>query len=602
MPVSSWSWKDRWWTSEKVTWNGNDATAQAGAILVPWAADAKPVTEARQWDIEYIYTAAAASQVTIAQNLFREPGEAGNAGQESLATSNLAPGTRMVLTVRMILHKGLPLWTPQFSIPDGKPPVTFHRIAAWPAQVEPTPKPAPIRIRSQASGFAVGGGGVPLSCQSQAGDIAILMMASQWGNTSAHAPTGWTAQHSSDVGGRSGFIAALKVTDPAQTQNVAWTGATASAARERAALAVLTGAEDFTLHGWQTTVPEISKLSLLVSQQHGAARGGIEMWTQDIQSGAHSDARSWSVLLAGLVDKAPSVPEKDAPQAWAWVDLTPAKAPTPPPTDTVELTGETEPGRVRVLTDAEEIPARMAAMPAGYASVDTMLNTHGFAVAHRGGSLSWPEASMRAYTAAVAHGIGALEISCQQTADGVWVLNHDQTLKRVDPTAPNTPVTQMTWAQIQTYRTQGEPFARIEQVLNAYASSHVIVLDPKYSAANWRALAALLPEGAKDRVIWKFSVDATWLARQWVADGWRCWGYSYPEHVTSDQLKGWQEPWTCLGMSWDASKEVWDKTLAFGKPVWGHICPTATAYATALGKGAVGCMVSGVASLYPSSV
>lgn len=99
------------------------------------------------------------------------------------------------------------------------------------------------------------------------------------------------------------------------------------------------------------------------------------MWTQDIQSGAHSDARSWSVLLAGLVDKASSVPEKDAPQAWAWGDLTPAKVPNPPPTDTVELAGETEPGKVRVLTDAEKIPARMAAMPAGYVSIDTMLTT-----------------------------------------------------------------------------------------------------------------------------------------------------------------------------------------------------------------------------------
>ena len=188
------------------------------------------------------------------------------------------------------------------------------------------------------------------------------------------------------------------------------------------------------------------------------------MWTQDIQSGAHSDARSWSVLLAGLVDKASSVPEKDAPQAWAWGDLTPAKVPNPPPTDTVELAGETEPGKVRVLTDAEKIPARMAAMPAGYVSIDTMLTTPGFAVAHRGGSLSWPEVSMRAYTAAVTHGIGALEISCQQTADGVWVLNHDQTLQRVDPTVPNTPVIQTTWAQVQTYRIQGEPFIRIEQV------------------------------------------------------------------------------------------------------------------------------------------
>ena len=34
----------------------------------------------------------------------------------------------------------------------------------------------------------------------------------------------------------------------------------------------------------------------------------------------------------------------------------------------------------------------------------------------------------------------------------------------------------------------------------------------------------------------------------------------------------------------------------------GYICSTGTAYTTALGKGAVGCMVSGVASLYPSLV
>lgn len=602
MPVSSWPWKDRWWTSEKVTWNGNDATAQAGAILVPWAVDAKPVTEARKWDIEYIYTTAVASQVTVAQNMFREPGEAGNAGQELLATLSLAPGTRMVLTARVSLHEGQPLWTPQFSIPDGQPPVTFHRIAAWPAQ-KPAPDPPAITIRSHASSLAVGGGGAPMSCQSQVGDVAILMMASQWGNTGAHAPAGWTVQHSSNVGGRSGFIAALKVTDPAQTQNVAWTGATASAARERAALVVLTGVEDFTLHGWQTAVPEISGLSLVVSQQHGAARGGIEMWTQDVQSGAHSNARSWSVLLAGLVPTAPNVPEKDAPQAWAWADLAPVKVPDPPPTDTVEIAGETTPGRVRVLTGAEEVPARIAVMPAGYTSVEAMLATRGgFAVAHRGGSASWPEASMRAYTNAVAHSAGALEISCQQTTDGVWVLAHDQTLRRVDPTAPNTPLTQMTWAQVQAYRTQGEPLVRVEQVLDAYATSHVIVLDPKYSATSWRALAALLPEGARERVIWKFSVDATWLARQWVADGWRCWGYSYPEHVTTDQLTGWQEPWTYLGMSWDAPEEVWDKTLSYGKPVWGHVCPTRTAYDTALAKGAAGAMVSGIASLHPASV
>ena len=55
-------------------------------------------------------------------------------------------------------------------------------------------------------------------------------------------------------------------------------------------------------------------------------------------------------------------------------------------------------------------------------------------------------------------------------------------------------------------------------------------------------------------------------------------------------------------MSFDASDEVWNRTTALGKPVWGHICPTRQAYDDALTKGAVGCMVSGVANIYSESL
>lgn len=231
-----------------------------------------------------------------------------------------------------------------------------------------------------------------------------------------------------------------------------------------------------------------------------------------------------------------------------------------------------------------------------------MMITRGFLIAHRGGSVSWPEASIRAYTNSVMFGAGALEVSCQKTKDGVWFLNHDRTLQRVDKTAPNTPVTEMTWAEIQKYTTVGEPFVTVEEYFAAYGSSHITVLDPKYSAAQWQELKKFFPTDAQGRIIWKFSIDAGWLANQWKADGWKCWGYSYPDQVTDGRINEWHKPWDYIGMSWEASDEVWRRTTALGKPVWGHICPTRQAYDDALAKGAVGCMVSGVANIYSESL
>ena len=231
-----------------------------------------------------------------------------------------------------------------------------------------------------------------------------------------------------------------------------------------------------------------------------------------------------------------------------------------------------------------------------------MMITRGFLIAHRGGSVSWPEASIRAYTNAVMYGAGALEVSCQKTKDGVWFLNHDRTLQRVDKTAPDTPVTEMTWAEIQKFTTMGEPFMTVEEYFAAYGSSHITVLDPKYSAVQWEELKKFFPSDAHGRIIWKFSIDAGWLANQWKADGWKCWGYSYPDQVTDGRINEWHKPWDYIGMSWEASDEVWRRTTALGKPVWGHICPTRQAYDDALAKGAVGCMVSGVANIYSESL
>lgn len=250
----------------------------------------------------------------------------------------------------------------------------------------------------------------------------------------------------------------------------------------------------------------------------------------------------------------------------------------------------------------EDVPAQMRAMPSGYPSIDAMVAQKGFLVAHRGGSASWPEMSMRAYTNSVAHGVGALEVSTGRTSDGVWVLAHDQNLKRVDPSAPTTPIAQMTWAEVQRYRTAGEKILRIEEYLEAYGRSHITVLDPKYSATQWADLAAKLPDDAKSRVIWKSAGDAMWLASQWKAAGWRCWGYAYAQHADDGSLAKWAASWDYLGFPWDATPAQWSKALSLGKPVWAHICPTKAAYDQGISRGAAGCMVSGVADVLPYRV
>lgn len=262
----------------------------------------------------------------------------------------------------------------------------------------------------------------------------------------------------------------------------------------------------------------------------------------------------------------------------------------------VEVHGEGS-ASVWVHEAPQDVPAQMRVMPPGYPSIDAMVAQHGFLVAHRGGSASWPEMSMRAYTNSVAHGAGALEVSVGRTSDGVWVLAHDQNLKRVDPSAPDTPIAQMMWAEVQRYRTDGERILRIEEYLEAYGSSHVTVLDPKYSAQQWADLAARLPSDAKSRVIWKSAGDATWLAAQWKAAGWRCWGYAYAQHASDGSLSKWAPSWDYLGFPWDAPALAWKVATSFGKPVWAHICPTKAAYDQGLQNGAVGCMVSGVADV-----
>lgn len=595
--TSVFTWPGQWWTNTGKQ-SGTDLTVPADGIFVPWATQATPV-KSGFWEVTFNYTANTASKVSIAHNKFREADETKQTGQVRIGDFDLPAGSKTSKSVRFQIPTSPdPLWTPQFQLPAGVPEVTFHSIDVHEYTPEPVPEPSRIAVRSHASSEGVAGSVPALSAESQVGDLAVIFYASQFGNTAAVPPAVWTKYAVPNVNGRSGYTAVLRVTDPAQTRSVQVTGPTAGGARERALLLVLSGVKDFTVHPWQAAAPDLSgKSALVASQAHGNNATPLADWRTEGSGWASGEAStqvSWSALLADLVT---SVPAGSGALGWTWLALDQdPNAPLPSEPAGVEVHSEGA-ATVWVHEADGDIPAHMRAMPSGYGGIDAMLSERGFLVAHRGGSASWPEMSMRAYTNAVAHGAGALEVSTHRTSDGVWVLAHDQNLKRVDPSAPDTSIAQMTWAEVQRYRTAGERILRIEEYLEAYGRSHVTVLDPKYSAAQWADLASKLPADAKSRVIWKSAGDATWLAAQWKAAGWRCWGYAYAQHASDGSLAKWAPSWDYLGFPWDAPALAWKVATSFGKPVWAHICPSKAAYDQGLQNGAVGCMVSGVADV-----
>ena len=589
-----------WWVGNGYQ-VGDGKYINQGSSSTPFESAAYSVGN-RKWTAEIIYTSGDDNQLAMRANWFlADKGKTNK--QDFVATWNLPAGVSRAMKFEFELPGNYPMWTPSVAVPN-----TGHDISIAKLDLYETPKPGIEVVATQAILGTGGNMGLLSFPQARAGDLVVVFYASQFGNTAAKPPLGWASSVEKNVNGRSGYVAIKRVTDASDVTNVKLHGDIVTTARERALGFLLRGVKDFYPEGWTAGTPvfkDNNYVHLVAAQYHGNNKTPLDPWQDPSEekrysTGGASTTSSWSSIEAGITKK---VKAGTNAIGFTWVDLVPLVAEEEKKViPGVAINEGNTNNPVFIYENREERPATMRAVPRGYKDIGTMMITRGFLIAHRGGSVSWPEASMRAYTNSVMYGAGALEVSCQKTKDGVWFLNHDRTLQRVDKTAPDTPVTEMTWAEIQKYTTIGEPFVTVEEYFAAYGSSHITVLDPKYSAAQWQELKKFFPTDAHGRIIWKFSIDAGWLANQWKSDGWKCWGYSYPDQVTDGRINEWHKPWDYIGMSWEASDEVWRRTTALGKPVWGHICPTRQAYDDALAKGAVGCMVSGVANIYSESL
>ena len=261
----------------------------------------------------------------------------------------------------------------------------------------------------------------------------------------------------------------------------------------------------------------------------------------------------------------------------------------------------------------------------GYASVTAMMASSFMWSAHRGGSADFPELTAYAYTQAVINDYPAVELSLARTSDGVWFGLHDASLDRTSlGTGGGSGTTLMaaslTWAQVQTYQVLGSaainnptqparPYMRIEELLAAYYSSHVIFLDPKVANAFRSELLDIMdaqPGNPRDRFIGKYYGvagavnNSTGWAKELRDRGYKSWGYFYDTDAAN--YVTYAPRWDILGMNFNAPQTNWDQLRAAspGKKVLGHICVTNADLNSAIARGADGAIIASPTLIRPT--
>jgi glycerophosphoryl diester phosphodiesterase len=99
-------------------------------------------------------------------------------------------------------------------------------------------------------------------------------------------------------------------------------------------------------------------------------------------------------------------------------------------------------------------------------------------IAHRGASAEKPENTLAAFHRALALGVAGLELDVQVTRDGVPVVFHDATLRRLTG-VPGRPAT-LTWRELKKLRVHGtEPIPRLAAVLALVRHRAVVQIELK---------------------------------------------------------------------------------------------------------------------------
>jgi len=99
-------------------------------------------------------------------------------------------------------------------------------------------------------------------------------------------------------------------------------------------------------------------------------------------------------------------------------------------------------------------------------------------IAHRGASAEAPENTLAAFARALAAGADGVELDVQVTADGVPVVSHDASLRRL--TGRPGAIARLTRDQLRAVRIRGEPLPALAEVLALLAGRAVVQIEIKH--------------------------------------------------------------------------------------------------------------------------
>lgn len=440
----------------------------------------------------------------------------------------------------------------------------------------------------------------------KSGDWGLLVVAGQFGSQGDATPSGWTGIYDTDKKGenwiRSTTVAVHKAQWGTEFRNINWGSKNAEyKGRQCAYLIVIDGS---TIDNMELEAIHSTENAQLISDvpcfgimtMHATGAEGIVTFpttTTIVTNGAwgkNADA-SWSSIAVNYATAPFTAPAGGTvAKSRTFVKVT----------EHVEQASEdpTMANGTRVEyfvwsgTDAISCVS-MRAIPYGSRSVEEMLKTPKFFVAHRGGSASWPEHTERAYSQCPIFKFHGLEMSCGQSSDGVWFGCHDQSLSRLVPALAK-PVDQYTWAEIQAAASQTEYMpARLDWLIEHYIDTHVLVVDPKYKTGKWEEFLAVF-KGLENKIIFKAYGDTRWAFDPIRAKGVKTWGYAY----AGDKDKTWYADWaagkTCdvLSMEYTAPQDIWTALKASGKPLVSHIPSVPESLKMGWDKGADGTICS----------
>lgn len=205
-------------------------------------------------------------------------------------------------------------------------------------------------------------------------------------------------------------------------------------------------------------------------------------------------------------------------------------------------------------------------------TIEGLLRSAPFFVAHRGSGDNWTEHTAAAYSQAIAAGSTAIEVSVHATSDGVLVCHHDESTLRL--TGQDHRIKDLDYAAVSALRADArqwlgpaaplEQIPKLQDVLDAHAAKHVIFIEDK-QGTNTKHLLDLMDSYPQptEHFVWK-QPAASPSYREAQDRGYKTWGYFMDG--SGGQFQRYAVRHDLLGIFHNATDDEIRQLVAFGKP------------------------------------